>query len=120
MGVAVVSCSSTKPRKASEEKEQLGVGALKAGISTMLVVYRVRESAKQGLAAPDSIVLEDPGSTHNIIANQLTRDIGLTSKQITTMVKATERQHKLHQTEAYNFNLMDAQGTKQARCQRPG
>ena len=28
------------------------------------------------------------------------------------MVKVPERQHKLHQTEAYRFNLMDPQGTK--------
>ena len=57
-------------------------------------------------------MLEDPGSTHNLITHQLPRDLGLASKLITMKVKMPGRQHKLHQLKAYRFNLTDAQVIK--------
>ena len=81
-------------------------------MNKLLAVYKARVSTHQGVVAKESILLEDPGLTHNLITQQLSRDLGQASEQITIKVKVPERQQKIHQTKAYRFDLTDAQGTK--------
>ena len=61
--------------KARDMKQQLGTGVLKPSMSKLLAIYKVQVSAKQGDMAKESIVLEDPGSTNNLITHQLVRDL---------------------------------------------